>query len=245
MEKSLLSFATTYPGWEPGAAAKQMLSGLRLLAPAAGDDAGIGGGAAAAGGEANSSGCHVAPPLGRHYPVTSHLGNAQRPGELQSAGLCSTGAHVHWRKPHLVNICRDGYAACCSSAHSIQWHLMQVYLVPFLSVVEQLVMHGSVWKDTQPFSEGKLVLRRRDAQPLWRAAERGPAAAECRAVDVARHAAAAQHVCLRRDARPGVGRDSALMAGRWRRRWRRLVGDGAGGRKHLGGGGGGGVRVPP
>lgn len=35
VEKSLLSFATTYPGWEPGAAAKQMLSGLRnAVAPA-------------------------------------------------------------------------------------------------------------------------------------------------------------------------------------------------------------------
>jgi hypothetical protein len=33
VEKSLLSFATTYPGWQPGAAAKQMLSGLRAATP--------------------------------------------------------------------------------------------------------------------------------------------------------------------------------------------------------------------
>lgn len=33
MEKSLLSFATTYPGWQPGAAAKQLLGALRPPPP--------------------------------------------------------------------------------------------------------------------------------------------------------------------------------------------------------------------
>jgi hypothetical protein len=39
VEKSLLSFATTYPGWQPGAAAKQMLSGLRAATPQLGTSA--------------------------------------------------------------------------------------------------------------------------------------------------------------------------------------------------------------
>ena len=42
VEKSLLSFATTYPGWQPGAAAKQMLSGLRGATPHLGASACLG-----------------------------------------------------------------------------------------------------------------------------------------------------------------------------------------------------------
>ena len=77
MEKSLLSFATTYPGWEPGAAAKQMLSGLR---PAA---AGAAEGGRAPGAAAAGRGWPAGPPAGPHYPFTAHLGHGDRPGVLK------------------------------------------------------------------------------------------------------------------------------------------------------------------
>jgi len=54
MEKSLLSFAATYPTWEPDAAAKQLLA---ALAPP---------GAAGAAGAAP----------GPHFPYTSHVPDA-------------------------------------------------------------------------------------------------------------------------------------------------------------------------
>lgn len=85
MEKSLLSFATTYPGWEPGAAGKQMLSGLRLpaLGAAAGGTDGAG---AEADGGMHGSGWHAGPPPGSQYPFTAHLGITQRPGVLLTKG---------------------------------------------------------------------------------------------------------------------------------------------------------------
>lgn len=72
VEKSLLSFATTYPGWEPGAAAKQMLSGLRNAGPPVGFDA------------AGAGGWPAGAPPGPHYPYTMHLGSADKAGGVLS-----------------------------------------------------------------------------------------------------------------------------------------------------------------
>lgn len=65
MEKSLLSFATTYPGWDPGAAAKQLLGALRAPHPPPGAA-----NAAAAGGSQWRDGVTAYQP---HYPFTKHL----------------------------------------------------------------------------------------------------------------------------------------------------------------------------
>lgn len=48
MEKSLLSFAATYPTWEPDAAAKQMLMALSHAPPLRGGAPSNGGGSASA-----------------------------------------------------------------------------------------------------------------------------------------------------------------------------------------------------
>ena len=70
MEKSLLSFATTYPGWAPGAAAKHLLTALRPLPPPQLVDA-----APAASGSvqwASVVTAHHQP----HYPFTTHLSDS-------------------------------------------------------------------------------------------------------------------------------------------------------------------------
>mmetsp|Transcript_4303 Transcript_4303/g.12400 ORF Transcript_4303/g.12400 Transcript_4303/m.12400 type:complete len:983 (-) Transcript_4303:227-3175(-) len=105
MEKSLLSFATTYPGWDPGAAAKQLLGALRAPHPPPGAA-----NAAAAGGSQWRDGVTAYQP---HYPFTKHLSESLNntgrtqllPPDRRSAavggranGHEAVGAHMRHRR---------------------------------------------------------------------------------------------------------------------------------------------------
>ncbi len=117
MEKSLLSFATTYPGWEPGAAEKQMLSGLQLPAPGAAAGGTDGAGAETDGGM-HGSGWHAGLPP---YPFTAHLGITQRPGVLLTEGPHTTFVNSVLMDLHCVWRTRDwdcasaGLQICCAT----------------------------------------------------------------------------------------------------------------------------------
>ena len=86
MEKSFLSFVSTYPTWEPGAAAKQMLASLDPRPPP------------------------PPPPPSPHYPFT---GLYQSGAHMQTASLAQHGQLALLCPSGMITACKQCSIICC------------------------------------------------------------------------------------------------------------------------------------
>jgi hypothetical protein len=130
MEKSFLSFAATYPTWEPDSAAKQMLLSLGQGPPGA-----AGGAAGGGGGMPGSASRTGGPQDGLQSAVAASLfPGAPRCADHESGNYCSLLRAdsilllVSWRSDLLLYVC------CCfpifAAAHVDQAISCPVLLVP-------------------------------------------------------------------------------------------------------------------